>query len=1217
MDKRGSALGVVVVLVAALGAWAVPRWTGGASASAAKATGSASAAPAGGDAASPRAAIAPAPASDRLARQFEDLMQKAAGVSIPSSGDVPRRAEAVADAYRRRGSRELRALVVSLPDPRQSHLALYYGQVLESLRRAFASAGYVQDRFWLGDLEPRAIDPRSIGSSGNQRDRDASDESSAERLPGLVFFRSVRPDGSEKMALAVIVTESPVFGPDARQLDVALRFAGAIEPPGASMGVLGPFFSGSAHALAAAIRSLDGGSGASPALSVVTGSATASSVDRELGALGARAAFRRTVVADEVLEGWLMRILGAGDPAYPNKVAVLSELGTGYGDTAGGQAPGAAPDPTHGGRPAVPRYHFPLHIAEVRADHERAAGAGAGADAFPTLRRTLGLRFDPSEGHEADLPDTHSDLTPYEDDLTLAQTLESIQDRGVQFLLVKATDPVDVVFLGGEIRKYCPDVTLALIEHEEMFVHPDLGSTFFGAVVASTYAPSFAAADAFDHGVEASGAPFPNSLSQGVFNAALTLFAASGVAPEADRRRVGYACEADSGACGPEVFVAQIAGLRYWPLHAAFAPQPGDTRRSATPSRPHLPSDRVARFFLWPALFVAAGHAIARRRGRDAPGVRGARRRSVLAVADASLAGLVALTAAPFAAEWRFASAFQTMTPHRFATVTFAAVAGAGTSAALALAAIQGLASAAKSGRDASADSCALPEDERDAAGASRARVARTAHVIAIVSAATAALLAIGWAVACVLAPAAACAGGGDPGAPLEALPGAAVVLGLLRLDAPLAMSTATPLVVLGAAFYLWSICALRRADRLDRFPECMPCPSEWCDANDPVRRSLDRCWRLLCAPWSAAHLGIGCIAAPAVTFGVWRFFLRFKGTFDEPSYRYVFGISAVLLAAFVAAALFRFVTLSGALLAFLRRLAAEPMRDAYDRIAEKVSGSFGLQLQARVPDAADLAVSVLSCRGLSSLEPGRGHAALAGAASAVEHAFRAMTEGEANGDADGVRPADREAATHREFFRAAVVLRAILIEVWNRRARTPDLAQTVRELPPKDLLPGGDRAAIPTPALLMAAMPHVEYLWLRAAEDFVALRLSTLVYQVLHELRAALTFTLLASFLLVVSLNAYPFRPAHFMTTVGWSIVVVQVVIALYRILQFERNEVLSRLGRTRPERIEWNASFVHQIFLYVALPLAAALVGLFPDLGDWVTGILSPVARAVSAGN
>jgi len=90
-----------------------------------------------------------------------------------------------------------------------------------------------------------------------------------------------------------------------------------------------------------------------------------------------------------------------------------------------------------------------------------------------------------------------------------------------------------------------------------------------------------------------------------------------------------------------------------------------------------------------------------------------------------------------------------------------------------------------------------------------------------------------------------------------------------------------------------------------------------------------------------------------------------------------------------------------------------------------------------------------------------------------------------------------------------------------------------------------------------------------------------------------------------------YPFQPARFLALAVWTTVVAVAIVGLWRMLALERNEVLSRLGGTQPDRIEWNATFVQQLALYVILPITAALIGLFPGVGDAIAAHLAPIMR------
>ena len=299
-------------------------------------------------------------------------------------------------------------------------------------------------------------------------------------------------------------------------------------------------------------------------------------------------------------------------------------------------------------------------------------------------------------------------------------------------------------------------------------------------------------------------------------------------------------------------------------------------------------------------------------------------------------------------------------------------------------------------------------------------------------------------------------------------------------------MSSLMPFVYLVAAVYLWSLFALIRIARLERFPHHLPAP--FANRADLPRRTLQAVCRELQSPWSETR--VWGLPIALYVYCIWHLFNviqpTVEGTGFDVGYRFAFAVVAL----FLLAELVRFVTLSRCLLAFLRDLAAEPMIDAYDRIAGKVSGSFGLQLSARVPNPEDFQISVLTARALTSL------AAKDLADSTLEDATHEVERSMAVLNTSRHKPANLQRRVHEALMRVAGELHARLILCWKQRAGTPRVNELWGDVSPKDLLPGGGHGHSPTAMVLMAAVPKDEYVWIRAAEDFVALRTSTFIYQ-------------------------------------------------------------------------------------------------------------------------
>jgi hypothetical protein len=338
--------------------------------------------------------------------------------------------------------------------------------------------------------------------------------------------------------------------------------------------------------------------------------------------------------------------------------------------------------------------------------------------------------------------------------------------------------------------------------------------------------------------------------------------------------------------------------------------------------------------------------------------------------------------------------------------------------------------------------------------------------------------------------------------------------------------------------------------------------------------------------------------------------------TFEGRPHDQLFKVSFLALYGAVVFSFAHFLHLSQRLLSALRQMARLPMAAAYDRLAMKVAGSFGLRFLSRMPDVAELAVSVQVSRTLATLAASAGGSIAASSARLARVADitqRAMHEIDA--DPGPACPAWRERRGHAAFFRASRLVYAILTRVWQERARSVAATEMCKEgAGVRDLQPGGPRQNVPTIlALWGAASPCPSYLWTRTAEDFVAARVTTLVHQVLGRLRDLMVFAMAGGLLLVAAVVAYPFHPPRFFSVFSWAMVLVVVAGGLVVIMRLERNEIMSRLAGTSPGRINLRMNLISQLVLYVVLPVGALAATLLPEVSDVLFGWLEPLRRAL----
>jgi hypothetical protein len=154
----------------------------------------------------------------------------------------------------------IRLMIVSVPDPRHTHLSLQFDRTLEAVQQAAQDEKYTYDSSWL---------PWKSTESANHAEQEAEQKEAANRemCPGLLLFRKAMSGVGDKNCkdvspgaplsgnalfrcgmLVFVVTEKPTGGLNRTQWDNALRwidkYAGKARPDNV-LRVLGPTFSGS------------------------------------------------------------------------------------------------------------------------------------------------------------------------------------------------------------------------------------------------------------------------------------------------------------------------------------------------------------------------------------------------------------------------------------------------------------------------------------------------------------------------------------------------------------------------------------------------------------------------------------------------------------------------------------------------------------------------------------------------------------------------------------------------------------------------------------------------------------------------------------------------------------------------------------------------------------------------------------------------------------
>lgn len=542
-----------IILVLALLGWQVGSSSDGGGAAKPAVVAAAVAAPAASPAATKDAAVEPLQWPDLRATFEAYFGRKAKSDEIKDSAILARDAKYRTDAY-----------VALVPDPLDSFLPARFDQVLAGIQEGFAEADFLLDRVslpWTAD-DLKKPDPKTFREK-----------------PGFLLFR--RP-GDRRLALVFLVGETAKQGVHKSALGAALGAADFFATPSADprftrrIRILGPTFSGSRESLRIAF---DAWQATHPGREIwlVSGSATSPWLDRCTFDGGRSIRFFRTVVDDATLfrlgQSYLIERLGWA----PDRIALLTEADTGYGQGAVKATPqGEAASPQDGcigntsvdanekdgdgGKTLVLR--FPSGLSGLRkASEDAQRGRSQSKDLTPgpsTLAISLA-----DDSRPVDVVPEFSRLTTPTKDMALSNLLAVLCGEGKSYLGLIATDTRDRIFLAERVREICPDMQLWLLDSDLLLAHPQHRDALDGSILLSSSA-------LFTRGLEwidkkppsDEKAPrglrqFQSELHEGVVQAVAALIDDAN-SPAKDKPRLP--------AEPPNVWVSAIGNGSIWPL---------------------------------------------------------------------------------------------------------------------------------------------------------------------------------------------------------------------------------------------------------------------------------------------------------------------------------------------------------------------------------------------------------------------------------------------------------------------------------------------------------------------------------------------------------------------------------------------------------------------------------------------------------------------------
>jgi hypothetical protein len=455
----------------------------------------------------------------------------------------------------------LQILIASIPDPYDSHLDWAYDAYLEAFRRAFASAGYVPDRYWL----PAVSDSLHVVVG-----RDTQKLPLHDVFPGVLLFRNqnTRP---HKLALLYLVNELPTSGLHKEAFLAAMRERRLLMHDNRSFAVsdavrdtlliAGPIFSGAAQsmrlALSDAVRFVDP---SVRGVRIVTGSATSgqnkSTLDTPIGSTPV--AFQATLNSDDAMRVVLdstIRTLGLSN----DQVAILSEASTQYGQQR---------------LDSTAQYltiSFPLSIGSLRNEVDESSNPAATVNTIPGLSETARTKLVLRErSRTRETPTVVSELTVPTIELMLSEIVQILADRDIRAVVIQATDIRDQLMLAREIRRRNRNTQIITFQGHRLLLRPEFSAQLNGTLVLTSY-PLFLSNQwwtrADTNAVVRELLSLSNDAAIGTFNAVLTLL---------DRResRVEYESpnELTSSPRLPPIWLTAVANRTFVPISVTSTP---------------------------------------------------------------------------------------------------------------------------------------------------------------------------------------------------------------------------------------------------------------------------------------------------------------------------------------------------------------------------------------------------------------------------------------------------------------------------------------------------------------------------------------------------------------------------------------------------------------------------------------------------------------------
>ncbi|HVR09800.1 MAG TPA: hypothetical protein VMW75_17285 [Thermoanaerobaculia bacterium] len=480
-------------------------------------------------------------------------------------------------------------VVALIPDPVHTHLALMFDRLIDAVQQGLQDSGYQFVRAVIPWDSRTHAEPPAFES------RHAAEDyaSETDKLPGLMAFRKTgAPSDPPSHLFVFVVGESPTGGIVKPQFHGAMGWikrASSDEPHG--LRILGPTFSGSLASLAQLLRAEDRPKGHARIFSgTISGRpAVQSFLEQEANIDATFASFQEA--SDVAIERFVTFATSRGHAS--RSIAILSEDESRYGGFPSPEEPRAA-SLRAVCRDCV-RLYFPREISRLRAAYQGLEVKDLDASRS-VPREVLPLNLDVSGADDDSVP-AFSKQMPLSQEGTLLGIVSELRRHEVKFILLRATDPLDLLFLSHYLAGAYPKGRVVTLNADVLFPREVEDRLLHGTLALSTYAPSPVGNHEFRNYYEHAERICPSTGEAGAYNAVRSLLKIQAVRQHWDRcillpkdnldlYQYGWSEEPCKGrqecASAPPVHLLALGADGYWPM-AHLGPSQGEQLRSLLP----------------------------------------------------------------------------------------------------------------------------------------------------------------------------------------------------------------------------------------------------------------------------------------------------------------------------------------------------------------------------------------------------------------------------------------------------------------------------------------------------------------------------------------------------------------------------------------------------------------------------------------------------------